>query len=222
MKINYPKIKKILQICVFSINLLLFIIVSFTTDSSSKKYKEYTGSSIFFLDIYIILIYAVLIVISIYPKLLFYRIKKYILFIFTDKGKIITSYLISLIYWFARNKPQFILGILLTLTTTILLIYEFIFYFAKVETFLSNKGIQFDNKDKPTFDIDMLEKESGVTNTPLSSKNPGQTDNTVKDGQKYDKSDDKEVRDVEVIDSYEQKKDNEGKGGETHNEGFEF
>ena len=157
MKINYPKIKKILQICVFSLNLLIFIIVSFCTDSSSKKYKEYTGSSVFFLDIYIILIYAALITISIVPKFLFFRIKKYILFIFTDKGKVITSYLISLIYWFAKNKPQFILGVLLTLTSTILLIYEFIFYFSKVENFLSKKGIEFDDKDKPTFDFDILD-----------------------------------------------------------------
>ena len=217
MKIDYPKIKKILQICVFSINLLLFIIVSFSTDSSSKKYKEYTGSSIFFLDLYIIIIYAILIAISIFPKLLYYRIKKYILFIFTDKGKVILSYLISLIYWFARNKPQFILGIILTLTSTLLLIYEFIFYFAKVETFLSNKGITFDNKDKPTFDLDMLEKDAGISSTPFSSKNPGQIESSDK---KMDqKKDSQEVRDVEVSDSYEE---NKKKEGETHDEGFGF
>ena len=217
MKIDYPKIKKILQICVFSINLLLFIIVSFSTDSSSKKYKEYTGSSIFFLDLYIIIIYAILIAISIFPKLLYYRIKKYILFIFTDKGKVIISYLISLIYWFARNKPQFILGIILTLTSTLLLIYEFIFYFAKVETFLSNKGITFDNKDKPTFDLDMLEKDAGISSTPFSSKNPGQIESSDKKIEQ--KKDSQEVRDVEVSDSYEE---NKKKEGETHDEGFGF
>ena len=216
MKINYPKIKKILQICVFSLNLLIFIIVSFCTDSSSKKYKEYTGSSVFFLDIYIILIHAALITISIVPKFLFFRIKKYILFIFTDKGKVITSYLISLIYWFAKNKPQFILGVLLTLTSTILLIYEFIFYFSKVENFLSKKGIEFDDKDKPTFDFDILEKNPAVNNTPLSKNNPGPyTANEKSSG-------DKEVRDVEVTDSYEVDKDKKDKEGEKHDGGFGF
>ena len=128
MRIDYPKIKKYLHICTFSLDLLLFLIVLFSTSSSSKNYKQYTGSSIFFLDLYIIIIYGVLIAISIFPKLLYFKLKKYILFIFTDKGKVIISFLISLIYWFAANKPQFVLGIILTLTSIILLIYEFIFY----------------------------------------------------------------------------------------------
>ena len=217
MKIDYPKIKKILHICVFSLNLLLFIIVSFSTDSSSSKYKEYTGSSVFFLDIYIILIYAVLIAISIFPKLLYYRIKKYIKFIFTDKGKVIISYLISLIYWFARNKPQFVLGIILTLTSTILLVYEFIFYFAKVETFLTNKGIQFDNKDKPTFDFETLEKDAGISSTPFSTKNPEKMESSEKKSEPQKEHN--EVRDVEVTDSYEENKKNEG---DTHDAGFGF
>ena len=123
MRIDYPKIKKILQISIFSFDLLFFLIVLFSTDSSSKKYKQYTGSSLFFLDLYIIIIYSILIAISVFPKLLYFRLKKYILFIFTDKGKVILSYLISLIYWFAANKPQFVLSIILTLTSTILLIY---------------------------------------------------------------------------------------------------
>ena len=66
MRIDYPKIKKFLHICTFSFDLLLFLIILFSTSSSSENYKEYTGSSKFFLDLYIILIYGVLITISIY------------------------------------------------------------------------------------------------------------------------------------------------------------
>ena len=127
MKIDYPKIKKFLHIGIFSFDLLIFIIVLFSTDSSKRDYKPYTGTTLFFLDLYIIIIYAVLIAITILPKLLYFILKKYILFIFTDKGKVIISFLISLIYWFAGNKPQFVLGIILTLTSILLLIYEFIF-----------------------------------------------------------------------------------------------
>ena len=123
---------------------------------------------------------------------------------------------ISLIYWFAKNKPQFILGVLLTLTSTILLIYEFIFYFSKVENFLSKKGIEFDDKDKPTFDFDILEKNPAVNNTPLSKNNPGPYTADEKS------SGDKEVRDVEVTDSYEVDKDKKDKEGEKHDGGFGF
>ena len=202
------------------------MIVLFSTSSSSKNYKQYTGSSVFFLDLYIIIIYAVLIAISIFPRLLFFRLKKYIRFIFTDKGKVIISFLISLIYWFAANKPQFILGIILTLTSIILLIYEFIFYFTKVETFLTNKGIQFDNKDKPIFDMESYEKDEKITNTPLS-KNNNKDQNKQKESnqeepghnQEYPGKDDNnpDVRDVQVSNGYEQQ------GGDGNNQqGFGF
>ena len=213
MRIDYPKIKKFLHIGIFSFDLLIFMIVLFSTSSSSKTYKEYTGSSKFFLDLYIIIIYAVLITISIFPKLLYFRLRKYILFIFDDKGKVIISFLISLIYWFAANKPQFVLGVILTLTSTLLLIYEFIFYFTKVETFLSGKGITFDNKGKPTFDIETFEKDE-KNNAPLSgSQNPNipNVNNSDDMGNKQDSNYGKDnnssnvpdARDVEVKSGYE-------------------
>ena len=206
MKIDYPKIKKFLHIGIFSFDLLIFIIVLFSTDSSKRDYKPYTGTTLFFLDLYIIIIYAVLIAITILPKLIYFILKKYILFIFTDKGKVIISFLISLIYWFAGNKPQFVLGIILTLTSILLLIYEFIFYFAKVETFLTNKGIQFENKDKPYFDVEVFEKEN--ISTPFSAKTP-QSQNAPNDKQKesYGESEHKdnnpEIRDVEISNGYD-------------------
>ena len=222
MKIDYPKIKKFLHIGIFSLDLLIFMIVLFSTDSSKKEYKPYTGTVLFFLDLYIIIIYAVLIAITILPKLLYFILKKYILFIFTDKGKVIISYLISLIYWFAGNKPQFVLGIILTLTSTLLLIYEFIFYFAKVETFLTNKGIQFENKDKPYFDIEVFEKDSKNISTPFSAKTPqsqngpddikpkesyGESEH--KDGKDENKNNNPETRDVEISNEYDNNKKEE-------------
>ena len=225
MKIDYPKIKKFLHIGIFSFDLLIFIIVLFSTDSSKRDYKPYTGTTLFFLDLYIIIIYAVLIAITIYPKLLYFILKKYILFIFTDKGKVIISFLISLIYWFAGNKPQFVLGIILTLTSILLLIYEFIFYFAKVETFLTNKGIQFENKDKPYFDVEVFEKDSKNISTPFSAKTP-QSQSVPNDKQKesYGESEHKdnnpEIRDVEISNGY----DNNDKKEESNpnNNGFGF
>ena len=221
MKIDYPKIKKFLHIGIFSFDLLIFIIVLFSTDSSKRDYKPYTGTTLFFLDLYIIIIYAVLIAITILPKLLYFILKKYILFIFTDKGKVIISFLISLIYWFAGNKPQFVLGIILTLTSILLLIYEFIFYFAKVETFLTNKGIQFENKDKPYFDVEVFEKDSKNISTPFSAKTPqsqnGPDDNKTKelsfgesehkDGK--DENNNPETRDVEISNGYDNNKKQE-------------
>ena len=153
MKIDYPKIKKFIQIFVFTFNLLVYLIVIFSTNSKSKKYKEYTGSSKFFLSLYIIIFYSFLLTITIYPGLLYNQLKNEFALIFNDKGKLIISYLISFIYWFCRNKLQLTFAVLSTITTTLLLIYEFIFYFQKVETFLNNKGIEFINRKMDTIDI---------------------------------------------------------------------
>ena len=180
MKIDYPKIKKFIQIFVFSFNLLTVIIVLFSTNSKSKTYKEYTGSSKFFLSLYIILIYAFLITITIYPGILYHQLKNQFAFVFSDKGKLILSYSISIIYWFSRNKPQLIFAVLSTIMNTFLLIYEFIFYFQKVENFLNNKGIEFINRKMSTIDIDNLRKKGsgniddktlGKTNSVSSSDN---------------------------------------------------
>ena len=180
MKIDYPKIKKFIQIFVFSFNLLTFIIVLFSTNSKSKTYKEYTGSSKFFLSLYIILIYAFLITITIYPGILYHHLKTQFAFVFSDKGKLILSYSISIIYWFSRNKPQLIFAVLSTIMNTFLLIYEFIFYFQKVENFLNNKGIEFINRKMSTIDIHNLRKKGsgniddktlGKTNSVSSSDN---------------------------------------------------
>ena len=191
MKLDYPRIKKLLHIGIFTIDLLIFLIVLFSTNSSSDKYKEYTDSSKFFLNIYIIIIYSVLILITIIPKLLYYKIKNYISFIFSDKGKAITSAAIALIYWFAKNGPQFTLGVLLTITTIILLVFEFLFYFTKVETFLINKGIEFENKNKSTFDFSDLEKgpPNDITpkiNSEQYNKSSGNQNNENKNGNEDD------------------------------------
>ena len=180
MKIDYPKIKKFIQIFVFFFFLLKFIIVLFSTNSKSKTYKEYTGSSKFFLSLYIILIYVFLITITIYPGILYHQLKNQFAFVFSDKGKLILSYSISIIYWFSRNKPQLIFAVLSTIMNTFLLIYEFIFYFQKVENFLNNKGIEFINRKMSTIDIDNLRKKGsgdiddktlGKTNSVSSSDN---------------------------------------------------
>ena len=230
MKVDYPKIKKFLQIGIFSINLLIFLLVIFSTNSSSKNYKEYTGTAVFFLDVYIIIIYGVLIFITIYPAFLYNKLKHYILFIFTDKGKAITSFLISLIFWFARNKPQFVLGILITITSLILIAYEFIFHFAKVETFLNNKGIEFSNRGQAAFDVQEYEKKtSNNITTPMSNQNNRyQSNQSDNHNQSYDNnnegssqqnpSSDHNQRDVEISSGF----DNNPSGDNNIQNGFGF
>lgn len=148
MRLDYLKIKRILHIVIFSLDFLIFILVLFSSSSKSKNFKEYTGVSKFFLDFYIMIIYAALIANSIFPKLFYIIVKRHFRFILTDKGKVIISFLLSMIYWFCKNKPQLTLGVLLLITSIILLIYELISMVAKFEEFLGSKGIEIYNKEQ--------------------------------------------------------------------------
>ena len=196
MKVDYPKIKKFLQIGVFSFNLLIYLLVLFTTNSKNKNYKEYTGVSKFFLGFYILVMNTFLIVITIYPAMLYMKMKRYFLFIFEDKGKIIISYSICLVYWFARNKPQLVYGILSSITTTILLLYEFIFYFQKVENLLNSKGIEFINRKKTTMDMSNLEKS--INNNIGRSSNPNANNSGGQDN-----GNNQQQQIVDVVSGYE-------------------
>ena len=196
MRVDYPKIKKFLQIGVFSFNLLIYLLVLFTTNSKNKNYKEYTGASKFFLGFYILVINSFLIAISIFPAMLYMKMKRYFLIAFEDKGKIILSYSICLVYWFARNKPQLVYGILSTITTTILLLYEFIFYFQKVENFINSKGIEFINRKKTTMDMSNLEKS--INNNMGRSSNPN-----INNSGGQDKANSQQQQIVDVVSGYE-------------------
>ena len=196
MRVDYPKIKKFLQIGVFSFNLLIYLLVLFSTNSKNKNYKEYTGASKFFLGFYILVINSFLIVISIFPAMLYMKMKRYFLIAFEDKGKIILSYSICLVYWFARNKPQLVYGILSTITTTILLLYEFIFYFQKVENFINSKGIEFINRKKTTMDMSNLEKS--INNNMGRSSNPN-----INNSGGQDKANSQQQQIVDVVSGYE-------------------
>ena len=196
MRVDYPKIKKFLQIGVFSFNLLIYLLVLFTTNSKNKNYKEYTSVSKFFLGFYILVINSFLIVITIFPAMLYMRMKSYFLFAFEDKGKIILSYSMCLVYWFARNKPQLVYGILSTITTTILLLYEFIFYFQKVENFINSKGIEFINRKKTTMDMSNLEKS--INNNIGHSSNPNANNSS---GQNNANNQQQQI--VDVVSGYE-------------------
>ena len=94
-------------------------------------------------------------------------------------------------------------------------IYEFIFYFTKVEDFLTSKGIEFSNKGQSTFDIDVIEK-NGANTTPMSAKNNryDNSQNEGKDNMEYDnnttgddnnqKNSPADQRDVEISSGFDQ------------------
>ena len=150
MIINYERIKSLVYKIILSFDLIIFIIIILSTEIKPNKYLEYTGLSHFFLNIYIIITFISLLGHSLYPRFKPTIIDKYFHIILTNKGTIIIIFLISLIYRFSKSVPHFILGILLFISSLILSIFEFIFYFETLIVILKNKGIEvyIKNEDK--------------------------------------------------------------------------
>ena len=143
MKVNYKKTKSILYKIIFSLDLLIIIIIFLTTDflNNSKKEKEYTDVSHFFLNSYIIIIFILFLTHSLYPQYKPYIIKKNFKCILSNLGKIIITFLISLIYRFSKSLPHYFLGLILFFSSLILLIFEYVLYFEPLIELLRDKGI---------------------------------------------------------------------------------
>ena len=143
MKVNYKKTKLILYKIIFSLDLLIIIIIILSNEFSknSKKEKEYTDVSHFFLNTYIIIIFLIFLGHSLYPKFKPIIIKKYFKFILSNNGKIIIIFLISLVYRFSKSIPHYFLGILLFFSSLILFIFEYILYFEPIIELLREKRI---------------------------------------------------------------------------------
>jgi hypothetical protein len=77
-------------------------------------------------------------------------IEIYFNFILINKGKIIITFLISIIYRFSPSIPYFILGIILFFSSFILFIYEYVLKFESIIELLKLKGIELYNTENRT------------------------------------------------------------------------
>lgn len=140
----FSPIKRKIQILLFSLNLICFIIIILFTNNK-KDYIEYTSLSKFFSNLYIIAILLILLIHSISPNLIFPLILENISIITNDNGKIVINLLIGILYWSSNNNAHVIFGIFNFVSSLALFICEFIFHFKII------KYIHFDtesNEDK--------------------------------------------------------------------------
>ena len=138
-------IKRRIQILVFSLNLITFIIITSYTTNNEDNFIEYTSLSKIFSNIYIIFTLLVLLMHSISSKLICKFISEDFSFLTNDIGKIIINLSIGVLFWSSNNTPHVIFGILNFISSIALCISEFIFQFKIV------KFIHFDtesNEDK--------------------------------------------------------------------------
>ena len=146
MKVNYERAKSLFYKIILSFDLISIFTIILSTEIKANNHQEYTGVSHFFLNIYILIIFILLLGHSLFPRLKPTIINKYFKIILINRGKIIIIVLISFIFRFSKSMPHYILGILLFISSLLLFIIEFIFYFNPIIQLLNSKGIEIYNK----------------------------------------------------------------------------
>ena len=171
MKVNYERTKSFFYKIILSFDLISIFTIILSTEIKTNNHKEYTGVSHFFLNLYIIIIFILLLGHSLYPRFKPTIINTYFKFILINKGKIIIIFLISFIYRYSKSIPHYILGILLFISSLLLFIFEFIFYFEPVIQILNNKGIEIYNKKEEKEEIKIFSINNIETIKDINSYN---------------------------------------------------
>ena len=153
-------IKRKIQILVFSLNLITFIIITSCTINSNENYIEYTNLSKIFSNIYIILTLLVLLIHSISSKLICKFISEDFSFLTNDIGKIISNLSIGILFWSSNNTPHVIFGIINFISSIALSISEFIFQFKIVKFIHFDTESNEENKNEEANDVSNGNHES--------------------------------------------------------------
>ena len=165
MKVNYKRAKSLLYKIIFSFDLLINFIIILYTETNSNNIKEYTGASHLILNIYTLIIFIFITGHSLFPFFKPKAIEIYFNFILINEGKIIITFLISIIYRFSPSMSYFILGIILFISSFILFIYEYVVKYESIIELLKLKGIELYNIENRTDNYNhyTLKKSDSIT-----------------------------------------------------------
>lgn len=185
MKINFTSLKKIYFIASGYINLFAFLISIFSTNSKSETFKEFTTLSRFFINLYTLLMLTILAIHLTNPQIICGFIIKNMNLLSTNKGKIIVYYIISVMYWSIRAKPQLFFAATSFITTSVMLLIEILTNLKKKN--LVQKDMKIEIKNSEIVNSVSPVKNNGITNSDDNTENenkkssensiPGKIDN---------------------------------------------
>ena len=123
----FLSIKKKIQILVIATNLVCFIVVTILTNNQKESYIEYTSLSKLCSNIYIIIFFIIMLIHSINPKFICNILSDNISFITSDKGKIIITLSLGILFWSSNNKAHVFFEIYNFVSSFALFLCEFVF-----------------------------------------------------------------------------------------------
>ena len=123
----FYEIKRYIQISFFLINFISFIVITIIYHARKSIYAEYTSLPKISSNIFITIIFLIIICHTIYPKMICSFISNNLHFLMTDRGKLIANLLIGILFWSCDDIPILVFECINFVSSFGLFLCEFIF-----------------------------------------------------------------------------------------------
>ena len=120
-------IKKYIQIVVFLLNLISYIVIAIIYNKNKAYYSEYSNLPKFTTNIFIIISFLILFIHTVYPQIICSFMKENLEFFFSDRGKIVVNISIGIMFWSCNDTPLLVFEIINFVSSFALFLCEFIF-----------------------------------------------------------------------------------------------
>ena len=145
----FYKIKKYIQIVIFLLNLISFIVITIIYNKNRTNYSEYTTLSKYSTNFLIIIIFLILLIHTTCPEIICSFLKNELEYFMTDKGKIVANISIGIMFWSCDDIPILVFEIINFVSSFALFLCEFVFQ-CKI---LKNKTEMEVNEEKKSKNI---------------------------------------------------------------------
>ena len=120
-------IKKYIQIVVFLLNIITFIIINIIYSKNKSRYAEYTTLPKISTNIFIMILLITILSHTLCPKMICSFLSDNFHFLMTDRGKLIANISIGIMYWSCDDIPLLVFSIINFVSSFALFLCEFIF-----------------------------------------------------------------------------------------------
>jgi len=173
----FQNTKRKFQIVIILINLICFLMIPFRVNSKDVNYVEYTSLSKSISNCYIIIILLIMLIHSIFPKMMLFGIKENLSILTSDRGKLVLIITIGILFWTSDNKIHTFFTVINFITFFALFLCEFIFdckFLKKSDKNLNNNKIEINTEQikaskNSNFDSSLVsQKPKEINNNSIS------------------------------------------------------
>ena len=120
-------IKKYIQIVIFLLNLITFIITNIIYSKNKSYYSEYTTLPKLSTNIFITILLLIILIHTINPEMICSFLTDNFNFLMNDRGKIVVNISIGIMYWSCDDIPLLVFTIINFVSSFALFLSEFVF-----------------------------------------------------------------------------------------------